>query len=94
MFKCFFKRFILTAIKVAVKNTKIKITTIKFKERANKKKEILYAMNCFTHKVKTNEVLMKVLFDSNVEINEVLMKVLFDSNVEINIINEKIIKMT
>ena len=79
MFKCFFERFILTVIKIIIKNTKIKITTIKFKERANKKKEILYAINCFTHKVK---------------INEVLIKILFDNNVEINVINEKITKMT
>ena len=79
MFKCFFERFILTVIKAAIKDIKIKITTIKFKERTNKKKEILYAVSCFTHKVK---------------INEVSMKALFDNNVEINMINEKIVKMT
>ena len=79
MFKCFFERFILIIIKAAIKNTKIKITTIKFKERANKKEEILYAMNYFTHKIK---------------INEVLMKAFFDNNVEINVINEEIAKMT
>ena len=79
MFKCFFERFILTVIKTIIKNTKIKTATIKFEERANKKKEILYAMSCFTHKIK---------------INEVLMKTLFDNDVEINVINEEIIKMT
>ena len=79
MFKYFFERFILTAVKAVTKNTKIKITMIKFKERANKKEEILYAMSCFTHKIK---------------INEVLMKTFFDNDVEINVINEKIIKMT
>ena len=69
----------LTVIKTIIKNTKIKITTIKFKERTNKKEKILYAMNCFTHKIK---------------INEILMKTLFDNDVEINVINEKITKMT
>ena len=79
MFKCFFERFILTVIKAAVKDTKIKIMTIKFKERTNKKKEILYAVSCFTHKIK---------------INEILMKILFDNNVEINVINEKTARIT
>ena len=79
MFRCFFERLILIIIKITVKDTKIKITTIKFKERANKKEEILYAMNYFTHKVK---------------INEILMKTLFNNNIEINVINEKITRMT
>ena len=79
MFKCFFERFILIIIKAAAKNTKIKITTIKFKKRANKKEEILYAISCFTYKIK---------------INEVLMKAFFDNNVKINIISEKTAKMT
>ena len=56
----------------------MKAAAVKFKEQVNKKEKILYAMNCLTHKI---------------EINKILMKALFDSDAEINIISEKTVRM-
>ena len=79
IFRCFFERFMSAAIRATTKDTKVKAAAVKFEEQVNKEEKILYAVNCFIHKI---------------EINEISMKALFDSDAEINIISEETARMT